>query len=156
VRKVPGLRRFLTEGGVVGPMMLVSACLAGIPCRWDCKEKSSARVIELLNEGKAIPVCPEQLGGLTTPRDPSERIGKRVFSRNGENVTVRFENGAKIVLEIARKYNCKEAILKSKSPSCGSKEIYDGSFTGKLIAGDGVTAQLLKENGIRVYTEDEV
>jgi len=134
-------------------MILVSACLAGIPCRWDAEKKPNKLVIELVKAGQAIPVCPEQLGGLTTPRDPSEIQAGKVLTKNGQDVSRQFERGAYIVLDIAKEYGCVEAILKSKSPSCGSGEIYDGSFSGRTINGDGVTAHLLKRNGISVKTE---
>jgi uncharacterized protein YbbK (DUF523 family) len=135
-------------------MVVVSACLAGIPCRWDGRPRPCDKVIELVKAGTAIPVCPEQLGGLTTPRPPSEIVGERVLSKDGADVSREFERGARVVLEIASRYDCREAILKSKSPSCGSGRIYDGTFTGKMVAGDGVTALLLKKNGVAVYTEE--
>lgn len=135
-------------------MLLVSACLAGMPCRWDCAAKTNERVVKLIAKGLAIPVCPEQLGGLTTPREPSEIRQDRVVSKSGEDVTAQFARGADIVVEIAKRYACTEAILKSKSPSCGSGRIYDGSFSGRLIEGDGVAAAALKANGIAVYSEE--
>jgi len=137
-------------------MKIVSACLAGIKCKWDGKSKSCQKVIELVRQGKAIPVCPEQLGGLTTPRAPAEQTGNKVFTKDGEDVTVQFEKGAKEALKIAKLANCNEVILKSKSPSCGSGKIYDGTFSGKLIDGDGVFVKILKKNNIKVLTEDEI
>ena len=137
-------------------MKIVSACLTGINCRWDCDSKPCQKVIDLIKEGKAIPVCPEQLGGLTTPRISSEQKGEKVFSKNGEDVTLQFQKGAEEALKIAKLANCKEAILKSKSPSCGSGRIFDGTFSGKLISGEGVTAKLFKENNIQVFTEEEL
>jgi len=136
-------------------MLLVSACLAGIPCRWDGAEKGEDAIIELVRRGEAILVCPEQLGGLTTPRSPSELKEDRVVSKEGRDVTAEFRRGAEITLAIARRYGCTEAILKARSPSCGSGLVYDGSFSGRLVSGDGVTAGLLKANGIRVWTEEE-
>jgi uncharacterized protein YbbK (DUF523 family) len=133
-------------------MKLVSACLAGVRCRWDGNSRPSKAVIAMVKNGEAIPVCPEQLGGLETPRPAAEIIGGRVFSSDGVDVTDAFEKGAEEALRIARAYECKEAILKSKSPSCGSGEIYDGTFSGKLVKGDGITAALLKKNGIMVCT----
>lgn len=127
-----------------------------MPCRWDGAEKSNAAVIQLVREGKAIPVCPEQLGGLSTPRAPSERFGDGVINREGQDVTREFRLGAEIVLAIARKYGCEEAILKAYSPSCGKGIIYDGSFTGTKIEGDGITAEILMEHGIKVRTESEI
>lgn len=137
-------------------MLLVSACLAGIPCRWDGQAKGMAEVMDLVRQGKAIPVCPEQLGGLTTPREPSEGRVDHVVSSSGQDVTTQFERGARIVLDIARHYGCTTAILKARSPSCGSGLVYDGSFDGRLVPGDGVTAALLKANGISVRTEEEI
>ena len=137
-------------------MKIVSACLAGINCRWDGESRPCQKVIELVRQGKAIPVCPEQLGGLPTPRIPQEQNGKIVFRKDGIEVTAQFEKGAEEALKIALIANCDEAILKSKSPSCGSGKIYDGTFSGKLMEGDGVFAKLLKENKIKVYTENEI
>lgn len=137
-------------------MIVVSACLAGIKCRWDGEVRPCQKVIDLVKQGKAIPLCPEQLGGLTTPRMPSEQKGGKVFTKEGKDVTTEFETGAKEALKIAKLINCKEAILKSKSPSCGSGRIYDGTFSGNLIEGDGIFAKLLKEHNIKVLTENEI
>ncbi|MFA5411863.1 MAG: DUF523 domain-containing protein [Candidatus Micrarchaeia archaeon] len=136
-------------------MRIVSACLAGVNCRWDGKSKACPEVIELIENGKAIPVCPEQLGGLATPRPPAEQKDGRVLTKTGEDVTEKFELGAREALKIAQLANCDEAILKSKSPSCGVGKIYDGTFSGNLVDGDGVFAKALKENGIRVRSEKE-
>jgi len=137
-------------------MKIVSACLAGIKCKWDGKAKPCQKVIQLVGQGKAIPVCPEQLGGLTTPRVPAEQRGNKVFTKGEKDVTVQFKKGAKEALKIAKLANCNEAILKSKSPSCGSGKIYDGTFSGKLIDGDGICAKIFKENNIKVFTEEEI
>ena len=137
-------------------MKVVSACLAGFKCRWDGKAYPCQKIIKLVKEGKAIPVCPEQLGGLTTPRIPAEQKGNKVFDKNGKDLTKAFLKGAQEVLRIAQSNNCKEAILKSKSPSCGSGKVYDGTFSGKLIKGDGICAGLLKKNGVKVFTEEEI
>ena len=131
-------------------MMIVSACLAGFPCRYDGKARPCAQVVELVRAGKAIPVCPEQLGGLPTPRTSCEIRDGRVVDAEGYDRTEAFQCGARAVLEIAQTYGATEALLQSRSPSCGSGRIYDGSFTKTLTAGDGVTARLLKENGIQV------
>jgi len=136
-------------------MKIVSACLVGIKCRWDGKAKPCQKVIDLVKQGKAIFVCPEQLGGLTTPRIPAEQKNNKVFTKEGKDVTVQFKKGAEEALKIAKLENCNEAILKSKSPSCGSGKIYDGTFSGKLIDGDGVFAKLLKKNGIKVISEED-
>jgi uncharacterized protein YbbK (DUF523 family) len=131
-------------------MMIVSACLAGFPCRYDGKARPCAQVVELVRAGKAIPVCPEQLGGLPTPRTSCEIRDGRVVDAEGRDRTEAFRRGARAVLRIAQTYGATEALLQSRSPSCGSGRIYDGSFTKTLTAGDGVTARLLKENGIQV------
>lgn len=137
-------------------MKLCSACLLGIKCRYDGKDNLNERVIELAKREKLIPVCPEQLGGLPTPREPAEIQGNRVVTYSGKDVTEYFERGAKKVLKIAKLLGIKEAILKQKSPSCGSGKIYDGTFSGRIIEGDGITARLLKKNGIRVISEEEL
>ena len=128
-------------------MILVSACLLGCTCRYDGQSKPNPLAQELARRGLAVPVCPEQLGGLPTPRNPSERRGDRV---------VMNRRGAEETLRLARLYGCTAAVLKEKSPSCGCGRIYDGTFTGTLTDGDGVTAALLKENGIKVYGESEL
>ncbi|MDD5625987.1 MAG: DUF523 domain-containing protein [Patescibacteria group bacterium] len=137
-------------------MKIVSACLVGIKCRWDGDSRPCPKVIDLMKRGKAIPICPEQLGGLTTPRFPAEQKGNKVFRKNKKDVTMEFKRGAEIGLKLAQMVNCKQAILKSKSPSCGSGEIPDGTFSGKLIKGDGVFAALLKKHKIKVLTEKEI
>lgn len=137
-------------------MKIVSACLAGIKCRWDGEARPCQKVIELIKQGKAIPVCPEQLGGLTTPRFPAEQKGDRVFTKSKEDVTAQFKKGAKEALKVALLANCDEAIIKSKSPSCGSGKVYDGTFSGKLIDGDGVFAKILKKNNIKVFSENDI
>ena len=111
---------------------------------------------QLVDHNLAVPICPEEAGGLSTPRVPSEQqTNGRVQSKEGIDVTIQFERGAQLALEIAQQHHSKIAILKSKSPSCGSGMVYDGTFTGTLREGDGVTAELLKRNGITVYTEEE-
>ena len=148
-------------------MRLVSACLLGLKCTWDGHDKyRNDRAIKLSKTETLIPVCPEQLGGLATPRAPQEIQGGtgadvisnkcKVINKNGEDVTERFIRGAEETLKIARQLNVKEFISKSGSPSCGCGQIYDGSFSHQLVPGDGVTAALLKRNGIRVMTEEEL
>ena len=137
-------------------MILVSACLAGIKCKWDGESNSDQKVIDLVKQGKAIPVCPEQLGGLSTPRAPAEIKGDKVITISSNDVTKEFQNGAQETLKIALLTGCKKAILKSRSPSCGSKRIYDGTFTKTLIKGDGITTRLLKQNHIDVLTEEDI
>jgi uncharacterized protein YbbK (DUF523 family) len=135
---------------------LVSACLAGINCRYDGKSKECEIVSKLVNTGKAIPVCPEQLGGLSTPRVSSEIIGDKVMSKEGRDCTAEFTLGAERTLAIAKALGIKKAILKSKSPSCGCGKIYDGTFSGTLVDGYGKAAELLKKHGIEVVTENDV
>jgi len=137
-------------------MILVSACLAGIKCRYDGKDNANIKVIEMVKNGIAIPVCPEQLGGLQTPRIPAEITEDKVLNKKGENVTSQFKKGAKETLRIAKLVNCHKAILKQSSPSCGYGKIYDGSHTGKIIEGIGFTAQLLSQKGIIILTEEDV
>ena len=136
--------------------ILVSACLLGCPCRYDGKSKPNDGVLALMEHHTLIPVCPEQMGGLATPRPPAERKGDGVFTENDTDVTAQYRRGAEEALRLARLYGCTCAILKERSPSCGSGEIYDGLFSRTLIEGDGVTAALLKQNGIVVYGESEV
>lgn len=137
-------------------MKIVSACLAGIKCRYDGKANPCPKVIDLVRRGEAIPLCPEQLGGLPTPRLPAEIKNGKVVRQNGEDVTVQFLRGAREAYNIAKLTNCEEAILKSRSPSCGSCKIYDGTFSKTITSGDGVFAKLLKEKNISILTEEEV
>ncbi len=136
--------------------ILVSACLLGIGCRYDGKHKANGKVLGLREKYNLIPVCPEIFGGLPTPRIPSERVGDRVVMKDGRDVTDNYLRGAREALELCRIYNIKIAILKERSPSCGKGEIYDGSFTSALTARDGVTAELLQENGVTVLGESEI
>jgi uncharacterized protein YbbK (DUF523 family) len=136
-------------------MKLCSACLLGIRCRFDGKSKPNRHLVKLSKKEILIPVCPEQLGGLPTPREPCERKGKKVLSRLGKDVTLNFKRGAEEVLKITKLLGIKEAILKQKSPSCGCGKIYDGTFSGKIIKGDGVTTSLLKRHNIKVISEEE-
>lgn len=136
--------------------VLVSACLLGTPCRYDGKSKADARVLALAERYELIPVCPEQLGGLPTPRDPSERQGARVVMESGRDVTENYRRGAEAALALCMQHGCKAAILKEKSPSCGCGLVYDGTFSRRLVSGDGVTAELLKAHGIKVYGESRL
>lgn len=135
--------------------ILVSACLLGCPCRYDGTAKADPRVLALMERHTLIPVCPEQLGGLPTPRLPSERREGGVFDRGGKNVTPQYRQGAEEVLRLARLYGCTHAVLKERSPSCGSGQIYDGSFSHVLVPGSGVAAELLAQNGITVLGESQ-
>ena len=138
--------------------ILVSACLLGFCCRYDGKEKADERVLRLLERDdiQLVPVCPEQLGGMETPRLPSERRGETVVNSAGKDVTGHYEKGAAQALKTARLYGCKAAILKERSPSCGKGQIYDGTFSKTLVEGDGIPAQLLQKHGVKVIGEREV
>lgn len=135
--------------------ILISACLLGVNCKYNGNNNNVPGIIEQMKNVILIPVCPEQLGGLTTPRLPAEIIGETsVVNKEGFDVTQQFEVGARETLKLAKMYNCEYAILKERSPSCGSNQIYDGSFQGKVKQGEGVTASLLKQNGNKVYSEE--
>ncbi len=137
-------------------MYIVSKCLAGEPCRYDGKDNLVPEIKELVERGKAVALCPEVLGGLPTPRTPSEiQPDGRILDKQGEDVTKAFHRGAERAMTICREHGCTGAILKARSPSCGKGVIYDGSFTGKLAAGSGVLAQMLLDAGIPVMTEEE-
>ncbi|MGN1030324.1 MAG: DUF523 domain-containing protein [Butyricicoccaceae bacterium] len=135
--------------------ILVSACLLGVHCRYDGGGATHPTVEQLMHIHHLIPFCPEVYGGLPTPRTPSERCGHRVLTRDGADVTAAYEHGAREALALAQRFGCRYAILKARSPSCGSGIIYDGIFSKTLVEGDGVTAQLLKAHGIRVFTEED-
>lgn len=136
--------------------ILVSGCLLGICCRYNGTGKLSEELVEHMKEYNFIPVCPEQLGGLTTPRLPAEKVGGKVILKDGRDVTEEFMQGAMETLKIALMYDCKLAILKERSPSCGFGKVYDGTFTGNIIDGNGVTAEVLSENGIKVIGESKI
>ncbi|MBQ9687074.1 MAG: DUF523 domain-containing protein [Oscillospiraceae bacterium] len=136
-------------------MILVSECLTGVNCRMDGKSKLIPEIKKLVDEGQAVPVCPEVLGGLPTPRTPSEIVDGRVVNAAGEDVTEAFTRGAQEVLRICRESGCTAAVMKSKSPSCGCGLIHNGRFDGGLTAGNGVCTQLLLDAGIPVMTEKE-
>jgi uncharacterized protein YbbK (DUF523 family) len=145
---------------------IVSACLAGVNCKYNGGSSPNETVIKLVAQGKAVPVCPEQLGGCPTPRSTAEIAGGtgedvlegrcRVIRSDGVDATGEFARGAEEVLRLARLVGADKAVLKSRSPSCGCGEIYDGTFSGRLVAGNGVTAELLIRNGIEVLTEKNV
>ena len=136
------------------PRVLVSACLLGAACRYDGCSQALSGLETLLARCEPVPVCPAQLGGLPTPRTPSERRCGRVVSREGADVTDAFVRGAQEALRLARLLDVKLALLKARSPSCGSREVYDGSFTGRTVPGMGVTAEALAAAGIAVYDEN--
>lgn len=144
-------------------MLIVSKCLTGCPCRYDGKSKPDPAIAALVERGEAVAVCPEVLGGLPTPRVSAELSGSgedvldgraRVMTRDGRDVTDEFVRGAYEALKAAKEAGADRAILKSKSPSCGCGTVYDGTFTGTAVSGDGVTAALFKRNGIAVEPAD--
>lgn len=147
-------------------MLLVSACLAGLRVRYDASHKLDETIRTLVEEGRVATVCPEMLGGLATPREPAEILGgnggdvldgsARVVTVSGVDVTASFIEGALRTLEKARAMNATAAVLKEHSPSCGSTWIYDGRFSGKTLAGSGVTAALLRRHGIEVIAERQL
>ena len=135
--------------------ILISACLLGVRCRYDGGSKPQEPLLRLMEKYTLIPVCPEQLGGLPTPRLPSERIGAQVVMKDGTDVTAAYRRGAEEALRLARLFGCRRAVLKERSPSCGHGVIHNGLFNGGLVEGDGVIAELLLQNGIAVYGESE-
>lgn len=145
-------------------MIGISACLGGIFCRYDGSTQEIAELVQLVRENQAIMICPEVLGGLTTPRDPSEIIGgdgfdvwqgqAKVFSNQGKDVTKEFKRGAVVAYQKLQELEIKQLILKERSPSCGSHMIYDGSFSGARKNGVGVATAYFIQQGIKVYSED--
>lgn len=145
-------------------MILVSACLAGVNCKYNAQNNEAKEIIELVRDGKAVLVCPEQLGGLSTPRSACEILDgtgadvldkkAKVGTHEGQDVTEQFIKGAEEVLKIAKLYGIKKAILKARSPSCSSSVIYDGTFSSQKKEGNGVTVALLKRNGIEIVDEE--
>lgn len=136
--------------------ILISACLLGIPCRYDGRDNKIESLNLLQQQFDFVPICPEQLGGLSTPRCPCEIQGNKVMSKEGKDYTREFQEGAEKSLKLAKQWNIKTALLKAKSPSCGFGQIYDGSFSKKLITGNGFTAALLEKEGIRIFCETEL
>ena len=134
---------------------MISACLLGACCRYDGASKAHPLAAALAQRHTLIPVCPEQLGGLSTPRPPAERRGDRVMTERGD-VTEQYRRGAEETLRLYRLLGCEAAVLKERSPSCGYGQIYDGTFSGALTAGDGVTAALLAAHGVAVYGESRI
>ena len=137
--------------------LLISACLLGAKCKYSGGSNAlgKERLAALRKKYVLIPVCPETAGGLPTPREPSERREGSVFSRSGRDVTKEFERGAQTALKLCGRFGCSAALLKERSPSCGSGTIYDGSFTGRAVPGDGVAAEVLKAAGVTVYGESK-
>ena len=136
--------------------LLVSACLLGVRCKYSGGDNLCPQVAALRERFQLIPVCPEQLGGLPTPRCPAERLGGKIVTEDGRDVTEQFLRGTAEALRLCDLYHCKAALLKERSPSCGSGQIYDGTFTHTLTEGDGLTAQMLKKKGVEVYGESQL
>jgi len=141
--------------------VLISACLLGLDCKYNGENNLAQKITDLINGNQNvcfIPVCPEQMGGLCTPREPCEIIQDRqsVESEQGNDFSKQFAKGAKETLKLARLFDCKMALLKENSPSCGSHTIYDGTFSHRKIEGMGYTASLLQLNGIEVFSENEI
>lgn len=136
--------------------ILVSACLLGENCKYSGGNNFSGEIARFLEGHEIISVCPEVMGGLSVPRSPCELVGDEVINREGVSCDKEFRLGAQMVLELAKAEKIDLAILKSRSPSCGVSRIYDGSFSGKLVPGSGITARLLMENGFRVMDSDEI
>ena len=134
--------------------ILVSACLLGCACRYDGNSKARQDILALSKRHELVPVCPEQMGGLPTPRMPAEIQGDRVVRQDGADITAEYRRGAMQAAYLCDALGCEAAILKARSPSCGSGLIYDGTFTGHLTSGDGVTARLLRGKGVPVWNED--
>jgi len=137
-------------------VILVSNCLLGCTCRYKGDDCRNEQILALAENHTLVGVCPEQMGGLPTPRDPSEIVGDQVISSAGKDVTAEYTKGAETALFLAQLNRVDFAILKAKSPSCGKGLIYDGTFTGNKIPGNGVTVQLLQKNGIPVFSEEEL
>ena len=136
--------------------LLISACLLGVSCRYDGKSKPASGVTELMEKYNLIPVCAEIMGGLSTPRPPAEIVGDKVLTESGKDVTAEYIKGAKEVLRLGKIFGCKKALLKERSPSCGSGIIHNGKFDGGLVSGFGKTAKLLLENNIEVFGESQI
>ena len=138
------------------PKLLVSACLLGENCKYSGGNNANAQVQALSQYFQLIPVCPECFGGLPIPREPSEIRDGCVVSRSGADVTAAFADGAEKTLYIAEEENCGLALLKERSPSCGSRFVYDGTFTGTVVPGQGITAALLAGRGVELFSEETV
>lgn len=134
----------------------VSACLLGENCKYNGKNNFSSKLEEILKNHDLVAICPEVLGGLPTPRDPAEIVGEIVRTKDGRSVDDEFKKGAKKAIELIKRSKVELVVLQSRSPSCGVGKIYDGSFTGKLINGDGIFAKLLKEEGIKAIDVEDL
>ncbi len=141
-------------------MIFVSACLAGINCKYSGGNNFNQKIFEMVKEGKAIPICPEQLGGLETPRNPAEIKNidgvQHVIDNQGNDLTKKFELGAKEVLRFAKQLGVEKVILQPRSPSCGVGKIYSGNFDGKLVKGNGILTELCKQEGIETINSEDI
>ncbi|MBR2454751.1 MAG: DUF523 domain-containing protein [Clostridia bacterium] len=136
--------------------IIVSGCLLGCDCRYKGDNCRCDELLDLAKDHTLIPVCPEQLGGLSTPRDPAEIVGDKVISNHGKDVTYEYNKGAELALYIAKVNNADAVALKANSPSCGKGIIYDGTFTGNKIEGNGIAAKMFLDAGFSVFTENEI
>lgn len=138
--------------------LLISACLLGSFCKYSggTNRLRDEQLEALRKKYSLVPVCPETAGGLPVPRDPSERAGERVISRSGADVTEQYRLGAETALALAERFGCRIALMKEKSPSCGFGMIYDGSFSHTLISGNGVAADMLSNEGVRIFGESDI
>lgn len=136
--------------------VLISACLLGSTCRYDGESRPIEEAISLKKKVHLIPFCPEIYGGLPTPRTPCEIQGEKVIASDGTDCTEQYMRGAQEALRLSTLFDCRFALLKEKSPSCGSGSIYDGTFSRTLKSGDGITAALLKQKGIKVFNEHQI
>lgn len=135
---------------------LISACLCGVPCRYDGTAKNIPELADLVASGRAVLICPETEGGLPVPRPPCEIRNGRVMSVDGIDYTAAYTQGAQAALSLVQKHGVRAAILKERSPSCGTRMIYDGTFSGRRVRGMGLTAELLAEHGVRLYSEEHL
>ena len=138
------------------PALLVSACLLGTRCNHEAGHALRAAVVALAETYRLVPICPEVCGGLSTPRPAAERDGERVVTVDGDDVTAEYERGARAAVELAKAVGARRAVLKARSPSCGSEQVYDGTFTRTLRGGGGVTATALRAAGIEVVSEEDL
>lgn len=136
--------------------IIVSGCLFGCDCRYKGDNCKCEELLALADEHILIPVCPEQMGGLSTPRDPAEIVGDKVISNHGKDVTYEYTKGAETALHVAKVNNADAVVLKANSPSCGKGIIYDGTFTGNKIEGNGIAAKMFLDAGFSVFTENEI
>ena len=147
----------MTEGSARRPAILVSACLLGVECNHDGRSSPSPAAQRLAAEFSLVPVCPEVMGGLPTPRAAAEvQPDRRVVNESGDDVTDAYRRGAEAAVELARAVAAERAVLKARSPSCGCHEVYDGTFTRTRVAGEGVTARALRAAGLHVESEDDI